>query len=244
MKLSGWFNGGLKQTDISKINVLSCLGGKRKLTKLMESKTADVFPQINVSRVNAKLFDGFSVKNDAVKLTYNETALMYPLSLSRGDFDYSGKYSYILSPAKYLEKAESFNKKFNYKNIALSDLTTTLNSDFSAENTSNRVSSQKYTEDTLALLEKGRSVMASAPNEYAVKFTDIMTDMPLSTSGANIFDLELPFVQMVFGGYKDMASKSVNISENKTDLLKLMAYNTLPNYTFMYAESSVLKDTE
>ncbi len=244
VKLSGWFNGGLQQTDISKVNILSCLGGKRKLTKLMESKKADVFPQINVSTVSNKAFDGFSIKNEAARLTYNETALLYPISLSRGDFDYEEKYNYILSPAKYSAKVKSFNKKFNYKNIALSDLTTTLNSDFSADNYTSRIKAENITKDTLTKLKKGRSILASAPNEYAVEFVDVVTDMPLGTSGANIFDLEIPFVQMVFSGYKDMACEPINIYDNGADLLKLMAYGTLPNYTFMYAESSALKDTD
>ena len=169
---------------------------------------------------------------------------MYPLSLSRGDFDYQGKYNYLLSPAKYATKIKAFNKKFNYKNVALSDLTTTLNSDFYAKNSTNRVSSQKQTEEALALLEKGRKIMASAPNEYAIKYTDIITDMPIGTSGANIFDLEIPFVQMVLGGYVDMTCEPINISDNKVDLLKLMAYNTLPNYIFIHSKSSVLKDTD
>jgi len=244
VRYSGWFNGGLRQTDISKMKILSCLGSKKKFSKLMENKKADIFPQINVLQVSNKLFDGFSVKNDAIRLTYNETALLYPLSLSRSDFDYEAKYSYLLSPSKYIERAKSFNKKFDYQNVAISDLATLLNSDFSSSENINRVSSQKITTDTLKLLKENRNIMASVPNKYAVPYVDIMVDMPIGTSGANIFDLEIPFVQMVFAGYIDMACEPINISDNKGDLLTLMAFNTLPNYTFMYAESSVLKDTD
>ncbi len=244
VKYSGWFNGGIRQTDISKVSVLSCLGGKKDLNSLMKNKKADIYPEINVSQVTNKLFDNFSVKNDAVRLTYNETALIYPISLSRNTFDYDAKYTYLLSPSKYSERIKNFTKKYTHKNLALSDLASTLNSDFSPANYTNRITAKKNVEDSLKHLSKKASIMASAPNKYAIRFTDIMVDMPLGTMDANIFDAEIPFVQMVLSGYKDMACEPINISDNEDDLLTLMAYNTLPNYTMMYAKSSVLKDTD
>lgn len=244
VRYSGWFNGGLKQSDISKVNILSCLGGKRKLNKLMQNEKATIYPEINVSTVANKLFDGFSVRKDASRFTYDETVLVYPLSLSRNVSDYSAKYTYLLTPSKYLNRVEKFTKKYNYENVALSDLAYRLNSDFSKSNYSDRIASAQSTVKALQTVSQKYNVMATTPNSYAWEYVDIMVDMPLGTNNANIFDLEVPFVQMVLLGYVDMASQAINISDNKDGLLDLIASGTIPNYTLMYAEATAVKDTD
>ncbi len=239
----GWFNGGMSQTDVSKMKVLSCLGGKKGLKKLIESSKANIYPEINVCKVSNKLFDGFSVKNDAVRFTYNEAALMYPISLSQNNFDYEGRFNYLLSPSKFEDRIQKFANKYTYGNIAISDLASELYSDFSKDNFTNRITAQQNAVKAIDSLSEN-NIMLSAPNSYALGYADILIDMPLGTANANIFDLQIPFIQMVLGGYADMACEPINISDNRDDILSLIAFNTLPNYTFMYAEASVLKDTD
>lgn len=244
VKYSGWFNGGLKQTDISKVKVLSCLGGNKKLSRLMQNEKADIYPEINVSAVSNSLFDAFSVRKDAARTTYDETVLVYPLSLSRNTSDYSANYTYLLSSARYAGRIEKFIKKYNYENVAVLDLASRLNSDFSKKNKTDRTAAKANTISALESLAEKYNVMATAPNSYAWKHVDIMTDMPLGTNDANIFDLKIPFVQMVLAGYVDMACQPINISDNDDGLLDLVAFGTLPNYTLMFAESTAIKDTD
>ena len=240
----GWFNGGLSQSDISKVKILSCLGGRKKLDALMQSGKAEIYPEINTIVVKNTLFDSFSIRKDAIRSTYDETVLFYPISLSRNASDYSADYSYLLSPSKYEVRAEKFVKNYKWNNISLADLASRLNSDFSKKNYSDRASARNHTVETLEKFSEKYKVMASAPNSYAFKYVDVMTDTPLSTNDANIFDKKIPFVQMVLSGYVDMASQPINISDNEDSLLDLLTFGTLPNYTFMYADSTVLKDTD
>lgn len=243
VKYDGWFNGGLEQTDIGKFKILSCLGGKKGMNKLMNNDVANVFPNVKIANVSSKAFDGFSVKNDAARLTYNETALLYPLNLPRNNFDYDAKYSYLLSSAKYEKRVDKFLKNYKYENISLSDFTNQINSDYAEKNYTTRSKSLENIIKTLGKISDKKTVMASTPNKYAFGNVDFMTDMPLTSSGANIFDMDVPFLQMVLSGYVDMASIAINISDGEFDLLKLMSYNTLPNYNLIFEESSVLKDT-
>lgn len=244
VKYSGWFNGGVDQTDISKLKILSCLGGKKGLNSLIKNSAARIFPEVKITKVSTKAFDGFSVKNDAARLTYNETALLYPLNLPRNDFDYDKKYNYLLSSAKYEQRVDKFFGKYDYENIYLSDFADQINSDYAEKNYTDRTAALKNIVSVLGKISDKATVMAASPNKYAFSDVTVMTDMPITSSGANIFDMDVPFLQMVLAGYIDMTTSAINISDGEFDLLKLMIYNTLPSYDLMYEESSVLKDTD
>jgi hypothetical protein len=149
----------------------------------------------------------------------------------------------LLSSAKYEQRVDKFLTKYNYENISLSDFTNQINSDYAEKNYTTRTDSLSNIIKVLAKISDNRNVMASTPNKYAFSNADIMTETPLSSSGANIFDMDVPFLQMVLAGYVDMTTSAINISDGEFDLLKLMAYNTLPNFNLIYEESSILKDT-
>lgn len=244
VRYSGWFNGGLEQTDISKFKVLSCLGGKKGMDALISNSVAEIFPEVKIANISGKAFDGFSVRNDAARLTYNETALIYPLDLPRNSFDYNAKYTYLLSSAKYEQRINKFLKKYNYDNICLPDFMDQINSDYAKKNYTDRTAALANILKCIEIIEEDRKIMASQPNSYAFGDAAIMTDMPISTSGANIFDMDVPFLQMVLTGYADMTTAPINITDGEYDLLKLMSYNVLPNYNLIYESSSLLKNTD
>lgn len=243
VRYSGWFNGGLEQTDISKLKILSCLGGKKGLNKLIENSEAQIFPEVKITNISGKMFDGFSVRNDAARFTYNETALIYPLDLPKNSFDYNAKYTYLLSSAKYEQRINKFLKKYKYDNIALPDFMDRINGDYAKKNYTDRTAALQNVLKCIDILDKDRNIMAAQPNSYAFGSIDIMTDMPIATSGANIFDMDVPFVQMVLAGYADMTTLPINLTDGEYDLLKLMSFNVLPNYSFIHEESSALKNT-
>lgn len=238
-----WCNGGAKQSVLNSIKIVSCLGSGRELEKLSDGKTL-VYPDIIFTKVTGRAFDGFSVWRDAAKLTYNEAALIYPVSLSRNWFDYTAGYKYLVSPAKYEKTADKLLKKYKYGNMALADIASDINSDFSKSSYTDRSSSLKITEKLLSRFSENHGIMSSAPNMYAFSVSDILTDMPVCSSGANIIDTEVPFLQLVLSGYKDMASEPINISYGDFSAARLAEYCMLPNYTLSYAESSAVKDTD
>ena len=244
VKYLGWFNGGIKQTIADKIKVLSCLGGKGKLNSLTQNKDAKIYPNVSFTKVTNSIFDSFSVRKDTARLTYNEPALIYELSIPKNFFDYTSKYSYMVSPTIYDETINKFTKKFSYKNLSVDDLANSINSDFDENKYADRTESLKLTTSAIEKLAKGNSLMASAPNKYAVEYVDILTDMPLTTSDANIIDTYVPFQQMVYSGYKDMTSKPINMSYGDYSFTKLLSFATLPGFTFGYADSSVIMNTD
>ncbi len=243
VKYLDWFNGGAKQTVADTVNVLGCLGGKKGLDKLIKTDKASIYPDVSFTSVHNSLFDGFSTRKDAARLTYNETALLYPINIPKNYFDYNSDYSYIVSPNSYNKIIDKFLKNYKYENLSVSDLAALINSDFDDDKYAERTASLKLTLDAVKKLSGEKNIMASKPNLYAVPYVDIMTDMPITTSGANIIDTEIPFLQMVYSGYKDMTSNAINLSYGDYSLTKLLSFATAPNFTFGYENSSVIMGT-
>ena len=141
------------------------------------------------------------------------------------------------------EIVNKFIKNYKLKNLALDDLSGELNSDFSEDRYAERNAAIKKTNSAIDRLSEKYNIIASMPNLYAIDNTNIITDAPTASSGNNIISIEVPFVQMVLSGYKDVASEPANISDGNFDISHLIAYGTLPNFTFSYAKSSEIMNT-
>ena len=243
VKYLNWFNGGAKQTVPNKVKVLSCLGGKKALNNLFETKKAKIYPNVNFTTVTNSLTDGFSVRKDAARLTYNESALLYELNIPKNFFDYNSDYKYIVSPTVYGKFADKFLSKYKYDNLSVDDLAAGINSDFDEAKYAERTKALELALKTIEKLASKRSIMASAPNKYAAGYVDVMTDMPIVSSGANIIDTDVPFLQMVYSGYKEVSSSSVNLSYGEYSLAKLLSFATSPSFTFGYEKSSIIMNT-
>ncbi len=243
VKYLNWFNGGAKQTAPNKVKVLNCLGGKKGLEKLFESENAVIYPNVSFTSVTNSLFDGFSVRKDVARLTYNEAALIYELSIPKNFFDYNSDYKYVVSPTVYDKLATKFLGKYSYDSLSIDDLASQINSDYDEEKYAERTEALELTKEAIKKLSDEKSVMASNPNLYAAGYVDLMADMPLADSGANIIDAEVPFLQMVYSGYKDMFCSPINLSYGEFSLTKLLSFATAPNFTFGFEKSSVIMDT-
>lgn len=244
IKYLAWFNGGMEQTVADRVKILGVLGGKKGLDALSKKQGVTLYPNVSFTSAANTLFDSFSVKKDAARLTYNETALLYPISIPKNFFDYSSDYSYIVSVARYEENIKGFSKQYTLDTLSVDDISRYLNSDFAEDRYTERSESLKTTDKALSTLSEKYSLMASAPNLYAFDDVTLMTDMPVGTSGDNIISQQIPFLQMVLSGYKDMACSPINISYGNFSLSHLLSFATLPNFTFTKESSSALMNTD
>ena len=102
----------------------------------------------------------------------------------------------VQSQAKYEKTADKLLKKYKYGNMALADIASDINSDFSKSSYTDRSSSLKITEKLLSRFSENHGIMSSAPNIYAFSVSDILScDKPL-------FDTISPKVLRIFLGLK------------------------------------------
>ncbi len=104
----------------------------------------------------------------------------------------------------------------------------------------------QYIEDSLKLLHSDvGSVLSEDPSAYVLPYTDTVTDVPLYSSGFNIFDGDIPLYQTVLHGLIPFSTKAVNGSADAEHLVMLaLASGSGLRFDMLHAETSDLKDTD
>ena len=87
--------------------------------------------------------------------------------------------------------------------------------------------------------------MADEANAYVLPYVAAVTNVPVSSSGYNLTDYDIPFYQMVLHGYIPYAGTAVNGSSNSDETFLLsLAYGSQIHYDLTYVDSDTLQDTE
>lgn len=256
-KYTGWFNTGVKQKSAAKINLVGRLGDKSDLKSLATYASStgglDLFMNAKFMYVmKDKFFDGFSVNRDAAKYVSREICELYTLDpiifQTNEDYEDCDLY-YLVKPSytidnidKYLDKIKSYG----VSNIGFEDVGNTLAGDYNPKDRVSRETSMNMQVDKMkALKESGSLVMTTSGNQYAVPYSDYITDVDIDTRTVNIIDESVPFYQIALHGLVNYSGSAINLSEDQTDMiLKSAETGAGLYYTFMYAPTSDLQDGE
>ena len=248
--LNGWFNDGVVHDFADDVSYISALGGKSSFKKMLETlnKLAEsIYLEADFTYVyNNSLFDGYTARTDSARFLNREVAEISELSniyyseLSDGDSYNVAKPSVIMSTIESFLK-ETENVK--YTGIAFRSVGNTLSSDFNRKATVTRETAKSMQTEELASI--GRTSVFYTGNEYVLPYADIVLKMPLTSQGANIVDVEVPFFSIVLHGYVDYTGDAVNITgDYVTNLLKSAETGAGLYCVLMAAETSELQDTD
>lgn len=248
LRLSGWMNGGMTQTQPDKIKVLSALGGRRELQAMLEALEGQgtaVYGSLQLeSIVNPGWF--YNKKRNAVRYLGNVYAHRGLFDLASGTQLLSRDAPYLLSPCRLpavAQQAAAACSGLQFSGVALADLGDGLYADYNEDQFADRDDAIRYVEDSLAAFS-GMRTMLSGGNAYALGGADILVDLPLGGSGYRKINETVPFYQMVLHGYVAYAGSAVNHADDPADArLKTMEYGASPYYQWAYADSSATKST-
>lgn len=217
VKLTGWYNGGMKHTAPSSLSVPSQLGGKKGLKELAsfaKSKNVGLYPDLDYTYVDSfKWFDGISKKKDTVKTIDGRNAVHRVYNALYQSFEADDKA--IISSGsltKLYKKIRDEYEELGAGGISVASLGYDLNSDFNEDYVVNRDDAELLVEEFLAMLKKRNgSVMVEGGNAYALKYADHILGVPLDSS-MNINTSEsIPFMGMVLHGYTEFAGTPINL---------------------------------
>ena len=154
----------------------------------------------------------------------------------------------LLSPDVFGEIFDKLAKNYSkagFSGVCIDDMTSVLYGDYSKD-TIVRNDMMLYIEEGLRnCREKVGSILADTANAYVFKYTDHITNVPLSSSCFDIFDKDIPFYQMVMHGLIPYSTTSVNGSADSEQLfLKAVASGSNLHFDLVYEDTSELKDTE
>ena len=132
----------------------------------------------------------------------------------------------LLAPSKFagvFDKISKNTAKLNLYGVSLDTLASTTYSDYSDKNNSKYYSKNSYTEAAEDVVKKfkaqNKKFMASAANDYAAVYADIITEAPVSSDKSHAFMYDVPFYQMVFKGSVPITVQSINLAADPKEMI-------------------------
>lgn len=251
VKMSGWANGGVEQKVANRVKPVSGLGSKKELQSLVDTATANgidfYLNGITSYAYNSNILDGFNVFSDAARFISRKKAELYRYDTITFEKSRWQEAFYLLSAEEILKMTDNLAsavQKYS-AGISFEDLGKDLSSDFNSDNMYSRETVlAKHEEKLKALSDSGMNVMLNAGNDYAVAYSDFITNMRLSGAEYGIIDRKVPFYQIVLHGYKNYVGESINIAQDyKDELLKSVEYGAGLSFTLMDESSFALQST-
>lgn len=173
---------------------------------------------------------------------------VYDYSIQNRVYDEVSDVSYLISYTKLSKAVSSLTKNLEKQNlygVSVDNLANTLYSDFSKKGIL-RDGAEKMVCGILDdICKDDTKLTMSAPNEYAFKYANLITDLPISSSGYAIFDYDVPFCQMSLHGLVDYTSESVNLAAmSRQQLLMIIRTGSQLKYSMIKNGGKSIAGTE
>ena len=210
---SSWYGGGLAAALPDNASPAAGMGGKKALSALEAEVGED---NLSLGASTLKIWQGYPVINPlkyANRLITNKTDKDYRYNVSTNLPEKDGASYYILD-ARYVgalsNKYVSSVKKLNINAVALEDMGSILSSNFEKGNQLNRTAAKALVSQALNKIAEDANLTLTAPNIYAAGYADRILELPTASSGNNLTDCSVPFMQIVLSGCVDYTVPSIN----------------------------------
>lgn len=211
-------------------------GSSKDLKKLLEvCEQSNLFFDFDIIYFSKSSF-GYSISFDVAKTAILHKAERFYVNPLRVN-DKENPYYVIArdkldSAAEYaLQKAE----RFGINAVTFSSLGSTAFSDYSDASYINKYGMEEAAQSVIRNAKNKYKVAVADANLYAAAAADVAFDTPTDNGYYDVFDLEVPFYQMVLHSYKPMYTSAVNLADNTPlAIAKAAAYGMGLGYTVTY----------
>lgn len=240
-----WTDDGMKNKVDIKAKPSHTLGGKsdfKDFLDFIESNNYEFYPvSDNIYFNSGNGFGTFSGSAVRVSGSYSK---IQSYDLAYGVPDSFRKHSMLLSPKCFSEIFSEITENYSdagLKGFSLGSLTTSLYGDY-GKNKISRFDAMNIVMDNISEFDK---LLADGANAYVLPYASHILNVPLSSSGFDLSDEDIPFFQMVMHGIVPYTSTAVNGSPDTENLLLMSAVTgSSLRCDMIYEETDVLKDTE
>lgn len=191
--------------------------------------------------------NGISTYSDAAKALSNSPAYQYRFLEGTKMRDDSADRGYLLCPDRLAYVTERLLESLKSRDVsALSPYTIANNIYGSYGNTliTKEQTKLAYIE-TLEKLNKKYELVLDCAAGYAVAYADYVANVPMSASGFDLMDDEIPFYQMVFSGLRSYTTVPINLeSDSHMQLLKAIETGSVLHYALITGNTENLINTE
>ena len=252
VKYTGWMNGGVNQTLLKDVDLISELGSKKEFNHLIAYSNENNIPLyldgVVQMAYDSDAFDGFLAFRDAARFTSQEEAELYHY-----DPVYYGEQKWIdtffvLTPT--LTKLMTQNladvaKEYNAYGVSFRDTGDVLSADYNKRKLVTREESKKLqTESLKSIKDSGLGIMINSGNSYVAGYADFITNMDLSGAEYSIIDETIPFYQVALHGYVNYSGEAINLSgDYEKAILESAEAGASLQFVFMKEEATKLQNT-
>lgn len=214
LKYIGWNNNGVYNRKFpSSANPLSILGGKKSFKSLcnyLNKNNLEYYFAVDFLNYSKSSLDVSRKKNSA-HTTNGDVAKQYEYSVVTNELNEDINSWVLLRPDNLLSKSKKFMKDFssyNIKSVALNSVGDMIYSDFDDKKGVYRSKSVDYFREFLSL-NSDKKIAIDGGNSYAVPYVSRIYELPISSSEFDIFDYDVPFIQIVLHGYVNYTTPAV-----------------------------------
>ena len=249
-KLTGYYNGGLECTYLSKLAWEKAAGGTngfKNLVNYAKEKDFGVYPEFDFAYVKkTDWFDGVSEKRDLVKSIDDRYMSKRVYDAAIQSFEKDSALAISASAYSYFyDKFDKSYTDYSAESISVSTLGTDLNSDFNEDDPYNREDAKAATTELLSKLDEKYSVMVTGGNAYSVKYADHILDIATDSSNFLSARESVPFVTMVLHGYVNYSGSALNMEGDvKASILKSIENGASLYFTLVYDNTTALKESD
>ncbi len=185
-----------------------------------------------------------TVNGGAAKNPSHLYSRKYAFALGHGSPITTNFYYLIgrLELVDFAKKAVTHASKLGVTGMTSHNFANTAYSDFIDNKTIAKANMGEDVANVLAFAkEKGVKYLGNSANDYAAVASDRIIEVPISSTKYNLFDVDIPFYQLVFKGYVPMYSTAINtITDERTALLSCIESGTGLRYSVMNTYDVVL----
>lgn len=253
VRYSGWANEGINNSAFSNIKPINELGGTSGLKKFNEflvKNNIRFYPDVELSYVyKSPAFSSFSPDKDAARSINRQVVNITSTNLSTGAANQKNPLSkYVLSPLKadeYLSNCLNSFEKLGLKGVSFASLGTTVSADYNEKKLIDRALSFNMLKESFQNRVADKyNVMLDGCNAALLKYTDVLLNMPMESSGFSVEDESIPFYQIAVHGYIPYAGEPVNMAADYTNnLLKSIETGASLYCKWMAADNNALIGT-
>ncbi len=229
VQYDGMFNGGVVSTlnnGAALVAQNGSLAALKTLEKTAAKRNAEIFYQINLSRVyreNGAFLPFFHALRDFS----NSAATIYRYTPTMGVFNgkwQPSRFYYQLSPRYLGDVTDKFlAASDDYKHIAIGDLARDFYADYRYREVLNAVSSRALVSDALHALADQKTLALHDPaGEYAA-LGAYAVDLSRESGDYVSFYATVPFRQLALSSMTEMTTEDVNLSSRSLDYFLLQA---------------------
>ncbi len=252
MQYLGWTNNGVTNKKLPDSAAPSrALGGKKAFSSLVEyckQQQYSLSPEVDLLTFQ-KNGNGVRKNRDAARTVFGKVVLRQEYILSNYVPKLGTDVTAILSPTKLDKVATNYLstlKKQGLTSVNLGNLGDFCYANYHLKDQQNRSLFPQTVENVLKkYTDAGIAVAVSGGNAFTLPYVSLVTDVPVCSSGYDMFDKDVPFYQTVLHGYVPYTTKPITQTADPTvTYLAAVENGSELLYYGMHEDASELFDGE